>query len=51
MYDLKNFLQNKSKALDKNIFNPLQKKWSCPFPTQKKEVFGQGVQEAKSGLA
>ena len=29
------FLQNKLKTLNKNIFNPLQAKWSHPIPNDK----------------
>ena len=34
IFVFKNFLQNTLKTLNKNIFNPLYKKWSRPFPTE-----------------
>ena len=34
IFVFKNFLQNTLKTLNKNIFNPLYKKWSRPFPTK-----------------
>ena len=34
IFIFKNFLQNTLKTLNKNIFNPLYKKWSRPFPTE-----------------
>ena len=34
IFVFKNFLQNTLKTLNKNIFNPLYKKWSRRFPTE-----------------